>query len=191
MVAYKGRMVVTDIWPFLPDMFKNSTDAAWPHTHSVPNGFTVVFFVWDSGDTPEKTEEIDDVWISQMEKALAAIKKVAQDEECAPKPDKNPLPVYCNTALAKITKPNDIYQDNLSDLSKLRGAYDPGNAMGLTGGFRVPVSQTIDNGKYYISNEDATVGVDQDTGEVREGSRDKVCDFSFKFCQALILFILY
>ncbi|KAJ7580371.1 hypothetical protein C8J56DRAFT_961446 [Mycena floridula] len=128
MEKHNGRMVVSDIWPFLPSMFDNSVNSAWPHKKGAPNGPLLVYFMWED-------EENDDVWISQMKTALDHIYRIALLEKCTT----HNAPVYCNTTLADVTTPQQIYRDNLSKLSELRKKYDPDNVMEKTGGFRIPL----------------------------------------------------
>ncbi|KAJ7107905.1 hypothetical protein C8R44DRAFT_885296 [Mycena epipterygia] len=138
MGVYKGRMVVADIWPFLPTMFDTSTDSAWPHKKGEPNGPLVVYFMWEG-------TENDVVWIDQMKTALDHIHRIALQEGCTT-PN---APVYCNTTLEDVTKPQqiDIYRDNLTRLSALRRKYDPHKVMDRTGGFRIPLDLDIVNGE--------------------------------------------
>ncbi|KAJ7911782.1 hypothetical protein B0H13DRAFT_1875515 [Mycena leptocephala] len=75
MEKHQGRMVVADIWPFLPNMFDNSVDSAWPHKRGAPNGPLLVYFMWEG-------KENDVVWIGQMKTALDHIHRIALQEEC-------------------------------------------------------------------------------------------------------------
>ncbi|KAH8995907.1 hypothetical protein EDB92DRAFT_1814381 [Lactarius akahatsu] len=127
MQQFKGRMVMAEIWPFLPTMFDRSVDSAWPHRRGEPNGPLVVYFMWEG-------TENDEVWINQMMTALDHIHRIALEEKCTTPS----APVYCNTTLEDVTTPEQIYRDNLDRLSALRISYDPDNVMGRTGGFRIP-----------------------------------------------------
>jgi len=129
MKANNGRMVVAEVWPFLPTMFDNSSPAAWPHFKGQPNGPLVVYFLWDG-------KEYDEFWINQMKEALANIRAVAMSEKCAT----DNMPVYWNTTLGD-TPVQDIYCNNLTSLSRTRAKYDPKDVMKNTGGFRIPLPQ--------------------------------------------------
>jgi len=150
MQKNKGRMVVVDIWPFLPTMFDNSSDSAWPHEINAPNGPLLVYFMWEG-------KENDKVWIDQLKMALNIISLVAFKEKCIT-PD---AAVYLNTALDDSDMPvlEKIYQNNLTDLCALRTKYDPGNVMGMTGGFRIPLGPAIVSGSYTIMNDDKPIAV--------------------------------
>jgi hypothetical protein len=141
MEKHGGRMVVADIWPFLPTMLEKSVDSAWPHNGEEPNGPLLVYFMWDG-------VENDKVWIDQMKTALRHIHEIALQEECTT----DDAPVYCNTTLKDVTSLKQIYRHNLDDLSALRTKYDPDNVMGKTGGFRIPLGPAIVDGNYKITN---------------------------------------
>src|ERR1700733_10996246 len=148
MERYRGRMVVTEVWPFLPTMFDNSVDSAWPHKKGSPNGPLVVIFTWEG-------KENDSVWIKQLKTALDEIRRTALQEGCTT-PD---APVYYNTCLSDVTGPEDIYRHNLPDLSAIRNIYDPDDVMSLTGGFRIPLGPPIADGSYKITNAEGKVAI--------------------------------
>lgn len=148
MEHYRGRMVVTEVWPFLPSMFDNSVDSAWPHKKGSPNGPLVVIFTWEG-------KENDSVWIKQLKTALDEIRRTALQEGCTT-PD---APVYYNTCLSEVTRPEDIYRHNLPDLSAIRKIYDPDDVMSLTGGFRIPLGPPIADGSYKITNAEGKVAI--------------------------------
>jgi hypothetical protein len=131
MQKYSGKMIVTDIWPFLPSIFDHSTPAAWPHERGLPYGPLVVYFLWEG-------EENDHAWIDQMKKALKNIHSVALQEHCTTQD----APVYLNAALSETTSVEDIYRHNLPKLSWLRRVFDPSDIMSNTGGFRIPLAPT-------------------------------------------------
>jgi hypothetical protein len=131
MQKYSGKMIVTDIWPFLPSIFNHSPPAAWPHEPGRPNGPLLVYFLWEG-------EENDRVWIDQMKKALKNIHSVALQEHCTTQD----APVYLNTTLSETTSVEDIYRHNLPKLSWLRRVYDPSDIMSNAGGFRIPLVPT-------------------------------------------------
>ncbi|KAF8483612.1 hypothetical protein DFH94DRAFT_318194 [Russula ochroleuca] len=157
MEKHKGRMVVGEIWPFLPTMFDTSVDSAWPHREGAPNGPLLVYFMWEG-------RENDKPWVNQMKAALHHIHQIALREECTT-PD---APVYCNTTLEEVTTPQQIYRHNLSALSALRTKYDPDDVMGKTGGFRIPLGPAIINGTYKITNanNNDAIGVSRPSGHV-------------------------
>ena len=128
MDQHKGRMVMADIWPFLPTMFDRSPDSAWPHKPGKPNGPLVVYLMWEG-------KKNDEVWINQMKTALDRIHRIALQEGCTTLD----APVYCNTTLEDVTTPPQIYQGNLARLSTLRRRYDPDDVLGRTGGYRIPL----------------------------------------------------
>ncbi|KAI9441861.1 hypothetical protein H4582DRAFT_1849534 [Lactarius indigo] len=145
MERYKGRMVVADIWPFVSTMFDQSIPSAWPHKRGEPNGPLLVYFMWEG-------KENDGKWIDQMKTTLDRIRRIALQEGCTTPS----APVYCNTTLEDVTTPEQIYRDNLDDLSALRNRYDPDNVMGRTGGFRIPFRfgpPTIDEQKSLKNRE--------------------------------------
>lgn len=109
-------------------MFDHSADSAWPHRKGdKPNGPLIVYFTWGG-------KKNDDFWIGHLKLTLARIHDKALGPNCIV----DNAPVYCNMALADVTSVEQIYRDNLSDLSALRAKYDPSNVMGRTGGFRIP-----------------------------------------------------
>src|SRR3954470_1225859 len=118
MTRYNGRMVIAEIWPFHPSMFKHSSPAAWPHESNKPNGPLVLYFVWDGEDN-------DEFWIARLKEALERIRQVALDEKCTTEG----AAVHGNTALAEVTSVEDIYRDNLDRLRDLRKKYDPFDVM--------------------------------------------------------------
>ncbi|KZP24004.1 FAD-binding domain-containing protein [Athelia psychrophila] len=130
MKAHKGKLVVMDVWPFLPSIFANSPPAAWPHKQDENFSPLLAYFLWE-----DKSE--DDFWRGRMQTALDNVKKVAIAEHCFA----DNAPVYCNTSL-EDTKVKDIYRDNLEALSALRLTYDPENVMGRTGGFKIPLPKS-------------------------------------------------
>jgi hypothetical protein len=177
MEKHRGRMVVADIWPFLPTMFDKSVDSAWPHKRGAPNGPLLVYFMWEG-------KENDDAWINQMKTALVHIHRIALQEGCTTRN----TPVYCNTTLKDVTTPKQIYQDNLSDLSALRTKYDPDKVMERTGGFRIPLGPAIVNGTYRITNakDKDAIGVREFPGPVVKADGTVVCNLSFSSIECLI-----
>jgi len=148
MKEHHGKMIVIDIWPFLP---RYSNDSAWPQQSGSCNGPLLVYFGWGGAYN-------DKIWIDQMKRALDHIRDVALKEGCTT----SDAPVYYNTTLADpdVTTPQEIYRHNLADLSALRAKYDPHNVMSLAGGFRIPHGPAIANGTYIICNAaNVSVGV--------------------------------
>ncbi|KAF9067051.1 hypothetical protein BDP27DRAFT_1423219 [Rhodocollybia butyracea] len=132
MDKYNGKMIVTDVWPFLSGMFDNSVDSAWPHKRGEPNGPLLLYFLWEG-------EENDKVWVDQMKTALGHISRIALAEGCTTAT----TPQYGNTSLNMDT-PDQLTQiygtANLQRLRVLRRRYDEFNVMGRTGGFRIPLA---------------------------------------------------
>ena len=128
MQRHNGKMIVADIWPFLPTIFNGSPSAAWPHESNRPNGPLLVYFLWEG-------EENDYVWINQMKEALERIHAVALEEKCTTED----APVHLNTSLSETTSVKAIYRGNLPRLSRVRRAFDPKDIMSNTGGFRIPL----------------------------------------------------
>lgn len=120
-------MAIVDIWPFVHEMFDNSSPAAWPHEKGQPNGPLVAIFQWDG-------EENDAFWISQMDRALSAIEAKVYRAGTA-----SSTPIYCNNTLADRTAVSDVYRLNLDSLAKTRKKYDPYDVMGQAGGFKIPL----------------------------------------------------
>jgi hypothetical protein len=120
-------MVVIDIWPFVHEMFDNSSPAAWSHVKGQPNGPLLAYFLWDG-------EENDAFWVGQMNRALSAIEAKVYGVGAA-----HSTPIYSNTTLAERTAVNEVYRLNLETLRKTRKKYDPNNVMGQAGGFRIPL----------------------------------------------------
>lgn len=130
MKEHKGKLVLLDVWPFLPSIFDDSTPAAWPHSKGNAFGPLLAYFLWEGSSE-------DRYWVGVMQQALDNVRRVAEDEGCT---DEN-APVYLNNAL-DYTPVNDIYRTNLVDLSDLRATYDRDDVMGRTGGFKIPLPTT-------------------------------------------------
>jgi hypothetical protein len=170
MEKHGGKLVVADIWPFLPTMLESSVDSAWPHNGKEPNGPLLVHFMWEDMTN-------DSVWIGQLKTALRRIHEIALQEKCTT----DDAPLYYNTTLKlgveDFPSPEQcerwhceqIYRHNLADLSALRTKYDPDNVMGRTGGFRIPLDRAIVDGVYKITNTKdnyAIVGVKESSEDV-------------------------
>ena len=124
-----GKTIVMDIWPFVHEMFDNSSPAAWPHKKGQPNGPLVACFLWDG-------KENDAFWIRQMNRALSAIEAKVYGVGAAPS-----TPIYTNTTLAERTGVSDVYRQKLDSLRETRKKYDPYDVMGQAGGFRIPLPE--------------------------------------------------
>ncbi|KAF7982402.1 hypothetical protein HWV62_28503 [Athelia sp. TMB] len=131
MKKHKGKLVLMDVWPFLPSIFDNSTPAAWAHKKGKPFGPLLAYFLWE-----DKAE--DTFWLGRMQTALDNVRDVAIREGCFA----DNAPVYCNNAL-EYTAVEDIYRGGLKALSALRAKYDPTDVMGRTGGFKIPLPTTV------------------------------------------------
>jgi hypothetical protein len=129
MVANNGVRVLIDVWPFLPTIFDKATECAWPHKN-VNKSFShlLAWYNWTGAEN-------DVFWINNMKTALREIQRVAEAERVyavgAPK--------YLNTTLGD-TPVQDIYLNNYPMLIRTRAKYDPGDVMGKTGGFRIPIA---------------------------------------------------
>jgi hypothetical protein len=145
MKDHKGKLVLIDVWPFLPTMFDKSTPAAWPHTKDQPLGPLLAYFVWE-----DETE--DAFWVGEMRRALNAIHKVALREGCTTRH----APIYANTALEDVTI-QEVYRGNLKKLMRTRAKYDPTDVMGNAGGFRIPLPRK-DQWGYDLINEGESDG---------------------------------
>ncbi|TFK45059.1 hypothetical protein BDQ12DRAFT_731029 [Crucibulum laeve] len=123
-----GRLVLIDVWPFLPTIFEKSPEgAAWPHKKDEPFSPLLAYFLWEN-------EDDDEFWLTKMKKALNYIRNVALEEGCTT----NDPPYYLNTSLEDVPV-KGIYRDNLAKLSAIRAKYDPEDVMGNTGGFKIPL----------------------------------------------------
>lgn len=127
MMEHKGKLVLMDVWPFLPSIFDKSTPAAWPHQKGKAFGPLLAYFLWE-----EKSE--DQFWLGRMQTALDNVHQVALKEGCTPEN----APVYLNCAL-EYTPVEEIYRGELKGLSAIRAKYDPTDVMGRTGGFKIPL----------------------------------------------------
>ncbi|KAG9014278.1 hypothetical protein FRB94_013588 [Tulasnella sp. JGI-2019a] len=127
----KGKLIVLDVWPFLPTIFDNSTPSAWPHTKG--NAFfpLLAYFLW------EKKSD-DQYWLGRMQQTLENIHKVAVAEHCI----NDSAPAYLNTSL-EYTPVENIYRTELKELSELRAKYDPTDVMRRTCGFKIPLPSTV------------------------------------------------
>jgi hypothetical protein len=102
-----------------PDSAKNG---AWPHKKGEANHPLVVFTEWEG-------EENDQFWIGEMKRVLGVL------AEHIPR---NGLPVYSNTALAELTRVEEVYRGNLDRLKRIRNEVDPEKVMSRAGGFKIP-----------------------------------------------------
>ncbi|KAG1836291.1 FAD dependent oxidoreductase [Suillus subalutaceus] len=122
-----GVLISYDLVPLLPSLYSHSdTPAAFPSLRDSGQGYSFieVYYGWtDPND--------DEVMLQVGAESAAYMKQFAVD---AGQNVANAL-IYPNcappgTALA------DIYGDAVSSLHSIRSAVDPGNVMGLTGGWR-------------------------------------------------------
>lgn len=130
MKEHGGKLVLMDVWPFLPSIFDNSSPSAWPHKKGDTFGPLLAYFLWES-----KSE--DSYWLGKMTAALDHVHEVAIREGCTA----DYAPIYNNTSL-EHTLVENIYRDELKELSALRMKYDPADVMGRTGGFKIPLPST-------------------------------------------------
>lgn len=122
-----GVLISYDLVPLLPSLYNHSdTPSAFPSLRDSGQGYSFieVYYGWtDAND--------DEVMLQVGAESAAYMKQFAVD---AGQDVANAL-IYPNcappgTALA------DIYGDAVSSLHSIRSAVDPGNVMGLTGGWR-------------------------------------------------------
>jgi len=126
--ARNGKLVLIDVWPFLPTAFdKSPPGSAWPHEKGKVVGPLLAYFLWDY-------EEDDEFWVETMQAVLTNLRKVALKEKCTTED----VPVYSNCSLGG-TPVELIYRSNLEHLRKLRQVYDPKDVMGQAGGFKIPL----------------------------------------------------
>ena len=123
--AHNGIRASFEIWPFHKDSFTGIKrgDCAWPHEEGKVYGPLVGWFEWSG-------KANDDLWLTEIRKALGIIHEVALREGCTT----NGVPMYLNITL-ESTSARDIYRDNYDDLKRLRNNYDPANVMGQAAGF--------------------------------------------------------
>ena len=122
-----GISMYADIWPFNPKMYDKSPICAWPHSKGNPSGPLVLNFKWVDATK-------DEFWIETIKTLTAAIKKAAVDERLT----KEDAAAYYNLSIEEGVSVQDIYQENIAWLVKVKEEYDPYNVMGRTGGFRIP-----------------------------------------------------
>ncbi|KIJ32108.1 hypothetical protein M422DRAFT_266198 [Sphaerobolus stellatus SS14] len=130
LAAHGGISIATDVWPFLPSMFDDATPSAWPHFKGKPNSFALVKFLWEGSQN-------DSFWHSQMKMATTNLQNVINDTHLVlPNP-----PYYLNTADAYVIKTEEVYRDNLPNLSVMKRQFDPKDVMRKAGsrGFRIPI----------------------------------------------------
>lgn len=128
MDKHGGTRTGVGLWPFTKAMFDQATDSAWPHVKDKPNCPIIVYFTWED-------KQHDQHWIDTMKSTL----KNLRDKVHAERESSKGLPYFISTALADVTRVEDLYGGNLEKLKQLRKKYDPKGVMDLTGGFRIPL----------------------------------------------------
>ncbi|KAF9475882.1 hypothetical protein BDN70DRAFT_935519 [Pholiota conissans] len=123
-----GTRLLLDAWPFLPNIFDNSTPAAWPHKKGEAVSPLLAFYTWEN-------EKDDDFWVGEMKRALGEIQTVAKSEGCT----RDDAPIYLNTTLGD-TPVKDIYGENHSKLVRIKAKYDRHNTMRNAEGFVIPIA---------------------------------------------------
>lgn len=117
-----------DVWPFRSDIFdKSPPGAAWPHEHGKGFGPLLCYFLWE--------EEKDDAfWLALMKDTLdkLRVRAIAEGATVADAAQ------YSNLSLEDVPV-EQVYRGNLQALGKVRYRYDPGDVMGQSGGFRIPI----------------------------------------------------
>lgn len=122
-----GFLISYDLIPFLPSLYSHSdTPSAFPSSRDSGQGYSFieVYYGWTNASD-------DDVMLRLGAESAAFMKQFAVD---AGQNVANAL-IYPNCA-PPGTALEDIYGDALSNLHSIRSAVDPGNVMGLTGGWR-------------------------------------------------------
>jgi hypothetical protein len=123
--AHGGVQIYPDIWPFLPTIFDNSPQCAWPHTKGKPSTPLVINFKWLGAEN-------DAFWLAAIEKMTADLRALALIEGCTTMDAAQ----YYNLSLDNVTA-TEIYRGNMDRLVALRKKFDPSNVMSRTGGFRI------------------------------------------------------
>lgn len=122
-----GFLISYDLVPFLPSLYSHSdTPSAFPSSRDSGQGYSFieVYYGW--------TDPNDDEVMAQVGAESAAyMRQFAVD---AGQNVENAL-IYPNCA-PPGTDLADMYGDAVSRLHSIRSAVDPGNVMGLTGGWR-------------------------------------------------------
>jgi len=113
-----------DIEPFDSGLFSHGTPSAYPPDRSRGLLPTNLYFSWEF-------QTSDSYIISVMKDLANSIKQAAIDEG----QDVQDAAIYGNYALSDAPL-SSIYGANVGRLSQIRAAVDPGDVMGLTGGFR-------------------------------------------------------
>ncbi|PPQ88209.1 hypothetical protein CVT25_005174 [Psilocybe cyanescens] len=111
---------------FLPNIYSHNSDqTAYPPVRNIPFKPFMLDYNWNSA-------EFDDDWHNAAVASSAHIRNVAVAQG---QKDVLRSPVYPNYALAG-TPLKDMFGDNLPALRALKARVDPGNVMGLTGGWK-------------------------------------------------------
>jgi len=119
-------VISVDVEPFSPNYFSYTKGGAYPHNPTLP---LIPLFLYFSWVLPSSDEDL-----------LNAIKEAAQvilDQAISEGQDvggSNQI-LYSNYALPGTPLEN-LYGGNVERLKAIKAEYDPGNVMGLTGGFK-------------------------------------------------------
>ncbi|KAF4604369.1 hypothetical protein EYR38_004791 [Pleurotus pulmonarius] len=128
MKEHGGKSASLLVFPGVTSMFDNSKPAAWPHARDHPLVPLVAYFLWEG-------QHNDEFWSARLKETLDNVKEAARREGCTYKD----TPAYPVMAF-ETTSAEEIYRENLEKLIAIRKKYDPNNVMGLTGGFKIPLS---------------------------------------------------
>ncbi|OBZ76960.1 Bifunctional solanapyrone synthase [Grifola frondosa] len=122
-----GTFISYDVEPFLPSLFSHasSSSAAYPPTRSQGLLPLNIYYAWG-------LEAADDLMHASARQSAAQLTQVAVAEG----QDVADAPLYGNYAIFD-TPLSRIYGDNLATLQSLKAKYDPGNVMGLAGGWKL------------------------------------------------------
>ena len=122
-VLHTGVQLSYNIEPFLNKFGQYATDSAWPHASSpLPLN---VFWTWV---LPSE----DDYWRGLMKQSIDYLKEVAKQEGIW----SENMFAYPNYAIADLTGDELYGPTNAARLRAIKAEVDPGNVMGLTGGFQ-------------------------------------------------------
>ena len=122
-----GTFISYDVEPFLPSILTHGSASAYPFTRAQRFLPLNIYFAWTSADD-------DADFYNALVATAANITAVAVSEGQNLVPT---APHYPNYALYGTSLAN-IYGSSLSEMVEAKQKYDPGNVMGLTGGWKVP-----------------------------------------------------
>ena len=121
-----GLFISADVEPFNPAYFSYSTGGAYPHSSSLPILPLFLYFAWVLPTS-------DSFFLAAIQESAEVIlnQAISEGQDVG---GSNQI-IYSNYALPG-TPLESMFGDNVDRLKSIRAEYDPGNVMGLTGGFR-------------------------------------------------------